>query len=481
MNPREYHADEPIPGARRKHKHSTADQKPTIKWKKICKILLYVLLMVAVMIALSLLMNHLFNPDEEDGFNNSTTASGEPIEGGLIEVENLSPFTKNLEFFEAICTAERLGSSEREYCENACTPSDDCCNPFEAGNSTCFIDFTAGCFTYAKCHALTGYVDPAHKDLDRVCDTSAVEINREECENECAAVRCCYTDEDSCIFTNFLACMDYAPCQNLRQEDGILLVAPTDLDERCDKETPTCRKDCRDAECCFSDSDTDSCLQDNFISCLSYSTCVENNIYDSMEIAPIYSKVDPAPLDISTVCSFSHTNETGPELCQAACKDWRCCVLEDDDSCFMDDPLGCIEYLHCSILNSPMYSSLTYSPTNSLTGSPSESPTASPVVATPVPTISPTAGMITAATTAPTAGMITAAPTASIAEEDTTDIAGSLNIGSPNFGSSTTTGSDTSSTTTEADEAATTEEDDSSSESSFNPGDTSFAGGGFGT
>jgi hypothetical protein len=361
----------------REHKYSTADMKPENPWKRICCSILTCLVCIAIMIAISLLMQELFDPSEdEDWSDDAVNGTGDDdlyVPGELTGTAATLP--KSMDFIEDVCSETRLGRDDKGACETACKPAGDCCNPFRSGNSTCFEDQPAGCFSYAKCHSLDGFLDPAHNDLDRICSKASIEISREECELACSNVQCCFTPEESCIGEKFQACMDYAACQNL-VEDSID-VAPTDLDSRCDKNAPTCERDCKNALCC-SDPNSD-CYRDNFIACLSYSACnLAEDSGTTIRVAPIYSRVKPSPLVLADVCSIKGFADYGPLKCLEACVDVQCCFAEGAASCFGDDPLGCLEYQRCTILKTPPYNELTYPPSSHIV---QPVPAAAPTVA----------------------------------------------------------------------------------------------------
>ena len=346
---------------RRQHKYSTKDMKPERPWKRCCFTAVCCLICIAIMILLTLWLQSLFDPDEDEDWSddavNATDDDLVGVAGALTGTASLLPQT--MDYIEDVCSETRLGQDDKTTCEQASGPAKECCDPFaNGGNSTCFETEGAGCLTYAKCHSLSGILDPAHNDLDRVCSKAAIEIDREECVNACSSVACCFTEEESCVASNFQACMDYAACQNLKEDS--IDVAPMDLDERCGKQTPTCERDCREALAC---SDPNSATyRDNFISCLSYSACTGNSD-TKITVAPMYSRVDPAPSDIDHDCSIKGFAESGgPDKCLEHCAGAQCCWDTGAGGCFGDDPLGCIEYQRCSILNQPEYAGLTFPP-----------------------------------------------------------------------------------------------------------------------
>lgn len=380
--------DEPGKLPTREHKYSTADMKPENRWKKICCTILTCLVCIAIMVLITILMQKLFDPPEDEDWTDdeyNTTDDDLYAAGELSGVALTLP--KTMDYIEDVCSETRLGSDDKMACEEACKPAADCCNPFANGNSTCFEAEPSGCFAYSKCHSLDGFLDAAHNDLDRICDKASLEINRADCELACSAVECCYTQEESCVGSQFQACMDYAACQNLKE--GSIDVAPTDLDERCDQDSPSCERDCKEALCC-SDPNSD-CYRDNFVACLSYTAC-NGHSATKITVAPIYSRVDPSPLILDDVCSIKGFADYGVTKCLEACAPVQCCWEKGAGSCFGDDPLGCMEYQRCTILQTPPYDQLTYPPTAHRPHVPAPTPVVAAATEAPVTEVNATAG-----------------------------------------------------------------------------------------
>lgn len=201
--------------------------------------------------------------------------------------------------------------------------------------------------------------------------------------------------------------MDYSACQNLKEMETINVAAP-DLGDRCAKKLPTCQRDCREAQCC---SDPHSaCYRDNFIACLSYASCNGNSDDGTtITVAPIYSRVDPAPDNFDKTCSKSGISKNGPTACLEACQPAKCCYDDSGNGCFGDDPLGCLEYERCKILQQPQYAGLTLPPSYT----PAPGPTTEPAPSVAATSNSTTIGGGTVAPSlAPlAAGEATASPT----------------------------------------------------------------------
>ena len=282
------------------------------------------------------------------GVSNNANLTNNTVNATDGDTPYIPAFTKFSVYLEEVCSDESYLEDAFSKCKETCEPSEECCDPYASGNSTCWTNEQAGCISYSKCHVLDGALDPAHNDLDRFCSIAFLEINRDMCEFACRNVACCFEDK-SCLSSHFQACLDYAPCQNLREESMLksIDVAPTDLDERCASSSPTCVRDCKEALCC-SDVHSD-CFRYNLIACLSYSAC--NTVSDSdtrINIAPIYSRVPPPHAQLAQLCEEYYISMNGSMECQEACTSSRCCRASGAAGCFGDDPLGCIAYEACT-------------------------------------------------------------------------------------------------------------------------------------
>jgi hypothetical protein len=317
------------------------------------------------------------------------------VAGELSGVAKTLP--KNMAFIEDVCSETKVGRDDTAGCEAACAPFKDCCQPFLNGNGTCFETEPAGCFAYSKCHSLDGFFDPAHNDLDRVCSKASLELDSNECLNACSALSCCYLEEESCVSKHFSQCLDYVACQNLKLDS--IDVAPMDLDTRCEKESPTCIRDCKEALPCS--DPTSTTYRDNFLTCLSYTAC--NGKSDTtIKVAPMYSRVEKAPDDLEDVCSTKGIAKDGVDKCFEACAPAKCCWEDGAGGCFGDDPLGCLEYERCTILKTPEYADGTYPPTTAKAKTPAPASGGSTgAAAADAPATTPN-GNGTAATPAPT-------------------------------------------------------------------------------
>jgi hypothetical protein len=217
----------------------------------------------------------------------------------------------------------------------------------------------SGCMRYSKCQAITGKVDPAPAVLSRMCSFVELEKDPQACQSVCAVAACCYaTDSTNCIAKKFDMCLDYAPCQNLvslsDDSDAIIETAPDSLDHDCFYQQQGCLDSCAAAECCSDRSS--SCFDLNFIACLTYAPC--NNITRThIHVPKQFNTLDPPPDKILKACDADNSesvmepsDETCTEICNAGA---NCCwdYEHQADNCFFDDPLGCMVWKsQCQVL-----------------------------------------------------------------------------------------------------------------------------------
>jgi hypothetical protein len=396
-SPEQYDEPEQASPPPRQHKYSTADLREQGKWKKWCKIFLLFLLMIAFMIGLSMLMNHFFFGDQSDNGPQQ-----------FLRDEN-GTFPKDKQEIDDVCGRTRLAADEGALCKESCVPDYfNCCDPFDEFilynytepnnnssssnstnngtatlppklssnrykipdeknltflegqdrdvNNTCTLDMDVrGCVAYAKCHALSGQTDPAPSTLSDVCSMERLALDSDSCSELCRKLDCCYSKEsDNCLAEKFDLCMDYAPCQNLRSMDqpqGVLEVAPRTLDYDCYWQQQTCTDTCEKARCCSAAGDF-SCLQFNFLSCLTYSPCT-NVTEIKINVTQQFSHVPQPSIDLVYACDANHANkilEPSDRPCDEICSDAECC-WSDNDNCFHLDPLGCLAYeAQCQVL-----------------------------------------------------------------------------------------------------------------------------------
>ena len=357
---------------RRQFKYSTADMHESSGCRKYCMIFMLFMFFFCIMIGLSMLFNWLF-------FDQEATDNGPAFP----ERPANETFPKDKLFIDQVCSLGTFDADEGSRCREACEPQFfACCDPFGefsevyinsiAGNNTnatdgegnpltddedlqsCSLDQeTRGCMSYAKCQALGGLIDPAPGTLPILCAVEGLDRDRESCEAACRRARCCWADPGSnCLAKNFDICMDYAPCQNLRNSDDFIVeTAPDDLDRACLYELPECYETCAEAECC---GDRDSnCFRNNFMACLTYAPCSALTL-PNVTIAPMYSYLPEPPEDLKFACNKDREPILEPvqSTCKELCIQSDCCHDEDPTkNCFHDDPLGCIQWEHQCQMN----------------------------------------------------------------------------------------------------------------------------------
>jgi hypothetical protein len=347
-------------------------------WRKWCCILLGFLICMAIAIGISMLIQHLFfqkNDPEDD--------TDTPIRN-----ESDTPFIYDKSTVDGQCGRSMFDGNGGMECKELCRPAFfHCCDPFNeynlynisndpnaiapAGNETdvngtaynmsecTFETETRGCIAYSKCQAASGFNDPAPATLPILCTQPRLSEDPDSCMELCNPQNCCYREGRGCASTMFDVCLDYAPCQNLRA-GAILQSAPIGLDEDCFNEDDDCAEVCDKAACCNLDA-VDSCFQDNVITCLTYAACTESNLTDTnITIPEQFSFAPKPPSDLIFVCNADRDAQSSElAICADYCMQSECCRAVNsadapDVSCFLKDPLGCMEWNHqCSVLTPP--------------------------------------------------------------------------------------------------------------------------------
>lgn len=200
-----------------------------------------------------------------------------------------------------------------------------------------------------------GVIDPAPANIHDVYSVEGIAADRESCETACQDVECCFShDADSGEGLKFLACMDYSPYQNLRNDTKVA-TAPANLDGICSPSntlTPEgnelCERFCSDTSCCLGTfPDVESCLQSYFISCVTYAAC------GGLAFPSMNSVVDPVPEDLDDYCKIDDlllTDASTYDSCSDNCVAASCCGFFNESNCFADDPFGCSDYARCGLL-----------------------------------------------------------------------------------------------------------------------------------
>jgi hypothetical protein len=327
-------------------KLSTADLRDDSKRNTRCCLIALGILCLAVAIGLSIFFAGLAKDkdDYDDPMSASDTAAGDNSGSGQ------ALFLDSKDFVESQC-AKGLFEEDPIPCQDTCAGF-SCCDPFLPEGESCFQTNREGCIAYARCHILTaGGNDPPPTNLASICSPENIAKDPTACELQCSTMECCHSKENSCVATDFYACLDYSPCQNLRLDLEVPIPRLNILEQVCvpgvvtiAKQQQQCDDECEPASCCW-DPDA-SCLESNFFTCLQYGRC------DKLELPAPGQAVSPPSVSngsIANVCSTFNFEED-PTACQTACAVGDCCSEElDVTNCFNQDPLGCLEYSPCKV------------------------------------------------------------------------------------------------------------------------------------
>lgn len=274
-------------------------------------------------------------------------------------------FAGSKQAVDGTCSASAFDSDGGLACQDLCEPIfQDCCDPFDEAKlyingstfpngTNCTLDRELrGCVSYSKCQATKSIYDPAPAALYDYCSEPRITQDPGTCQDVCMIADCCLESPRNCVGDKFDLCLDYAPCQNLR-EGNSLPVAPSNLDQLCFQNDKQCEDLCDKAECCSTGSDL-SCLAENFITCLTYAACSYSNATKTnVVLPPQFSVVPKPPNDIIFACEDSREAEGQYETsCTDLCVKMECCMSTiGGENCFDKDPLGCLAwYQQCQSL-----------------------------------------------------------------------------------------------------------------------------------
>ncbi|GKY97371.1 hypothetical protein MPSEU_000695500 [Mayamaea pseudoterrestris] len=332
----------------RQAKYSTANLRQSGNWRKYGCICLMFLLFVAFGIGLSILIDKVFFKEEE-----STEQPFAPVDN--------STFPGSKQAVDGTCSSNAFKEDGGQGCQLLCEPTfHDCCDPFSESRlytngsifpngTNCTLDRELrGCVSYSKCQASENIYDPAPSGLADYCSMERLAQDPTSCQTICQVASCCNSYPRNCLEDKFDMCLDYASCQNLR-EGTPLPAAPSNLDELCFNNDKECEIICDKAECCNIGPDVTgkSCLQENFISCLSYAACsYTNETKTDIVLPPQFSVLPKPPNDIINACDDSRASEGQyTTSCTDLCTTMECCMSEDENEyCFDKDPLGCMAW-----------------------------------------------------------------------------------------------------------------------------------------
>ncbi|KAG7340916.1 hypothetical protein IV203_024459 [Nitzschia inconspicua] len=322
-------------------KYSTAELPEDSSRNTRCCLMTMCILCIIVAIAVSIVMVKIPQKkrDEQAAEAPSPTAPPPTANG-------VGMFTAKRESVNVDCS-----NSGSEQCDETCKDF-DCCDFSLNEQASCFFGNREGCLNYARCHVSNpGTLNAPSPNINTICSTTAIANDPGPCEDVCLSVKCCWEDTSSCVDNNFYACADYAICQNLRGAD-LQVPQPIDgLEDFCDDyvvgsltQNEACGIACEPASCCWEQT-TANCLKNNFFTCLLHEPCGQ------LEFPEAFSYV-PEPIDdVSLVCSKAYRDTNGSSKCEAACNRATCCSAAPEQSCFLQDPLGCIKYDGCKLLS----------------------------------------------------------------------------------------------------------------------------------
>jgi hypothetical protein len=321
--------------------YSTADLADSSCRNSNCCVITVAVLCIIVAIVLSVVMIKVFA--EKDAENSAPLPTTAPTTTAEANQPGLTLFQLPRETVEE--NRCPIGNADSDACTSTCE-NFDCCDP--TLKASCFLNNPDGCLNYKRCHATTSGISIPPLNLAIICSPDSITSNRDECENACGSVACCWKSNVTC-FDKFYSCLDYSPCQNLRTNSRVPS-ATLGVEEFCDTtkagsvtQTSACDDVCKVAECCWS-SGTDNCLETDFLSCLTYNPCKQ------LMLPEAGNAVKLPPASIRNDCSVALINSGSTGSCEKSCAAGACCA-ETDDSCFDQDPLACIAYEPCRVLD----------------------------------------------------------------------------------------------------------------------------------
>lgn len=308
-----------------------------------CCIISMIVLCLIVAVILSVVMVKVFQNQDED--NQAPPPTMAPTTAAEAASPGLGMFkSPQSEIEETACTSS---TADSDQCRQACAGF-ECCDPTLA--KQCFHYNEQGCLNYKRCHVTTSGVGVPSALLESVCSPDNIASDRTECERVCSLVACCWQSEVTC-YDNFYMCLDYSFCQNLRTNVRVP-AATFDVAQYCDptqtgslSQSTACDEACQPAECCWSGDSTESCLKTDFLACMTYQPC------GKLSLPEVGSEVTLPPDSIRQECSSTTINTGNTTACETTCDVGSCCMDGALTDCYLGDPLGCMAYERCDILN----------------------------------------------------------------------------------------------------------------------------------
>ena len=328
-------------------KYSTSELNDTSVRNTRCCLITVFIICIILAIVLSIVLKKV----SEKKSNNNSAASSQNLNSTFSGPPTQAPgpgtdmFKSSSSVVDSACSLSNF-QNDKTACQSTCTGF-SCCNPWLQNNQSCFDHNQQGCINYARCHVLDSIVDPPPDNLADICSPSAIAADRTQCEQKCLGVECCYLGQSSCVVSNFYACIDYAPCQNLRSDLRVPIPDQTRLENLCmsskTTQTQACQNACLPGSCCWATNPSDNCFKSDFFTCLFYGPC-------GQLVIPPAGKAVPKPKQpIGDVCTSKNINQGGYSACTSACAFGQCCIDTGSTSCFPTDPLGCLQYDACKI------------------------------------------------------------------------------------------------------------------------------------
>lgn len=321
-------------------KYSTAELSDSSCRNSRCCLITVGIICLIVAVALSIMMIKIFEKNDKENRADSPTLAPTAVGGGQPGVTLFQLPRETVE--GARCP---LGEANSNSCRNTCSEF-DCCDPLSEDD--CYMYNPDGCLNYRRCHATNSGIQIPPANLGSICSPASVASNRQQCENACASVACCWESDVTC-YDKFYACLDYSPCQNLRPRNRVP-AAPADVEKFCDStqtgsiSQPTaCEDACRVAECCWSKG-ADNCLETDLLTCMTYSPCSQ------LSLPAAGNTVTLPPPSLRNDCSVAFINSGNTANCETSCSAGACCLVPDS-SCFQQDPLACLAYEPCRALD----------------------------------------------------------------------------------------------------------------------------------
>ena len=185
--------------------------------------------------------------------------------------------------------------------------------------------------------------------------------HKSACQEACQPAECCWnlTNDEKCLefsaANHLLACFGLCPLSSHYEKHRHPRPRPhpSILQTRmnCCKcvliMQQTCQEECQKGSCCWQE---DGCFPTDLVSCLTFAPCLE---FPS-PLPRLYARVDPPPTNLQKVCHVDSilTND-GFQECFAECQIASCCraAARGPYNCFDQDPLGCLQYESCQLLD----------------------------------------------------------------------------------------------------------------------------------